>query len=165
MSKINTPPRGLQNFLGNVNQGVNPSDLDQQVNPTVDLVPFWGTDKLKSIVSGASIAGTLGQGITVEVPEGELWIPIAASGQYFVAQAQTRQISLRVVDQSGGGLSIIANGRIDSASLTAEVTCGLAFPNRFILPSSWGIRCQIDETSSATAATMEVNIFYYKLDA
>lgn len=47
MSKINTPPIGLQSLLGSQSFGDNPSDLLQQVRPAIDLLPFWGSTKLE----------------------------------------------------------------------------------------------------------------------
>lgn len=47
MSKINTPPVGLQSLLGSQSFGDNPNDLLEQVRPIVDLTPFWGSNKLE----------------------------------------------------------------------------------------------------------------------
>lgn len=164
-SKVNTPPRGLQDFLGNVNQGVNPHELNHTVNPGVDLIPFWGVDKTTTTIASGSVNGTIGQGIELRVPSGEIWMPVAVSGQYFYAIGNTRAISLRLQTPSGGGLVIVANARVAAAAAAGELTCGAFIPSRFILPTDWGFRCQVDESDNAAASTMEVNITYYKIRA
>ena len=80
MSKINTLPKGLQQFLGNTHQGVNPSELSQTVQPQVDLQPFWSADKLKWFSNAVTVT-TPGNGNIVVVPQGELWSPVVHSGR------------------------------------------------------------------------------------
>lgn len=71
-SKVNQPPRGLQSLLGNVNQGVNPHELNHVIQPTTDLLPFWSVDKQKS-ESKITVVSTVLGGSTIVVPDGKLW--------------------------------------------------------------------------------------------
>ncbi len=60
MSKINALPKGLQEFLGNTSQGVNPSDLLNGVRPQFDMLPFWAVDRVQQAVNLISTK-TIGQ--------------------------------------------------------------------------------------------------------
>jgi len=78
-SRINRVPRGLQDLLNSVNLGVNPSDLSLQVQPGVDLFPFWASEKLAMYgeIGVAPAANTDIQ--TYIVPNGQAWWPITWS--------------------------------------------------------------------------------------
>lgn len=78
MSKINRTPKGLQDIFGNTAAGVNPSNLLQDVRPSIDLLSLWLIEKTESVTLTASF-GAVFQQQTIRVPQGELWIPLAMS--------------------------------------------------------------------------------------
>jgi len=75
VSRINRLPFGLQQFLGSANQGDNPSDLLQGVRPTVDMWALFGLDNL-SYESVNINTGVVNSGLTITVPDGQVWIPL-----------------------------------------------------------------------------------------
>lgn len=76
MSKINTLPKGLQEFLGNTSQGQNPSELNQEVRPIIDLFSFWAVDKTKHTTKTQAITQSGIQIFLGPVPVGETWVPL-----------------------------------------------------------------------------------------
>ena len=83
MSKINTPPIGLQSLLGSQSFGENPDDLLSGVRGTLDLLPFYAAVKgrFKSNVGARNSAGsfctvTMGGGVG---NEGEAGLLLGAS--------------------------------------------------------------------------------------
>ena len=164
VSKINQPPRGLQDFLGNVNQGINPHELDHRVAPGVDLVPFWGVDKIRMLVNTGNVTGAVGQGIELAVPAGEVWIPIAVSGDWFLLTTEIGRIALHMTDPAGNARTVIAKSELVTAGAGTEaISCGLAFPQRFVMPTGWKFRCQVETSTVAGAQSMSVDVMYYRL--
>lgn len=80
MSRINTLPQGFQFLLGNTNQGENPADLDPNVSAGIDMFPFWGLNYVDYVAFIGQI-GAVFQQQFIQVPEGELWIPLSMSGE------------------------------------------------------------------------------------
>lgn len=78
MTIINRLPKGLQEFLGNTAQGQNPSELRQDVFPTIDMSPFWSLDRTKYKRQTGTIT-TIGNGAFITIPPGEVWMPFHMS--------------------------------------------------------------------------------------
>lgn len=79
MSRINQPPRGLQDLLGSQNFGDNPSDLAETVIPSLEMLDFLSAEKIDfERIAGSRTAR--GGNVGVVVPEGELWFMMEASG-------------------------------------------------------------------------------------
>jgi hypothetical protein len=78
MSRINRVPFGLQDLLGSVNLGVNPSDMAEQVRGEIDLFPHWASERLTIIdQTGVQYAGTgIVAALTFTIPNGQAWIPV-----------------------------------------------------------------------------------------
>jgi hypothetical protein len=75
---INRPPLGLNDLLQLQSKGVNPNDLQNTIQATIDYSPYLlanipyttFTDSATLVVAGA---GTWSSGIDIPVLEGELW--------------------------------------------------------------------------------------------
>lgn len=169
LSKVNTPPVGLQNLLGNVNQGVNPHELDHKITPVVDLYPHWAVNKLKTELSFGEVAGTSGEGLTINVPDGELWQVVAASAHYENVSAgnDDTNIGIGIADSSDAVTTIVSVNSfgVNSPGAVGQFgsVAGCAFPDRFILSSGWGIRGEVISSSQAGVRTMYVKVVYVKL--
>lgn len=166
ISKVNTPPRALQFLLGNVNQGINPHDLDGVVQPIVDLYPHYTTAQLRQEISSASIAGTVGQGLTILVPEGEVWQVVACSVMKDVAFTGTWQrIMIGIQDPRLAAPCWIAvdEGTTPGISL-GRSAAAIALPDRFLLPPGWGIRGEVGAATSNNNTTMTVNVTYVRFE-
>ena len=74
MSQITRVPFGLQDLLGSKNFGVNPTELGQQVNPTLEMFPFLAAERLTYFDSGAMTVFSDSQWFIKVIPDGELWM-------------------------------------------------------------------------------------------
>ena len=166
VSKVNTTPRALQSLLGNVNQGINPHELDHRISPNVDLYPHWAANSLRSILNSQSIAGTVGQGITEVVPDGETWQVIAASVTKVKASTTTEyDLAIQLIDPSQAAGCSIFSRQLKPYGITAGIPAvGGLMPDRFLLPSGWGIRGQVMESNNNPNTTMTLRIIYILLD-
>lgn len=65
-------PAGLLDLLLTQQQGKNPGELGDLVNPTIDLEPFYSAERLtaKALTSAVTAVGTFGG---IQVPAGEVW--------------------------------------------------------------------------------------------
>lgn len=167
MSKVNTTPRGLQSLLGNVNQGENPNQLNQVINPTTDLFPFWSVDKTRFRVVAGSVAHTIGQGVELVVPEGKLYIPTAVSTDGFNLNGQGGSIGVHITDAAGNVRAIVASSLyLPDLGATQTVYCGVAFPNRFVMTPGQRFRSQwLIAEGPTTNATLSIDLYYVELDA
>lgn len=107
MSKINTPPIGLQDFLGSKNYGENPAQLGQVVSPMLDLAPFFGVYE-QDIARDTGVLTGRGIAATVEVPEGEAWYLLAAGGRIETAAAAAVYAIAIELESAVGGLGATA---------------------------------------------------------
>ena len=171
VSKVNTTPKGLQSLLGNVNQGINPHELNHLVTPGVDLFQFYGVDKLKGFSNSSAQAPVTGWAVDVTVPEGKLWQIVAAGVAINVAATDETGIGLRL--RNPGGISNTVDIPIASfPPITSQVhsgvtvnQVGLVFPNRFFLSAGWLIRGIVLGTNDADSTTMTVTVAAIEIDA
>jgi len=166
LSKVNAVPRGLQDFLGNVNQGINPQQLDPLVSPSVDLFPFYQVDNLRARLEvDTGVPGALGFGVDVEVPEGEIWQVIAASASYKTIGAGTddTSISVGIYDPSLTVMTAIYTAAETNVvgSVGANQTVGGPFPDRLFLSSGWRVRGQVNGTNQVTPRQMTLQFIYH----
>lgn len=100
MSRINTTPKTLQDLLGNTAAGVNPSELLQEVRPSFDMFPLWAIDKHDFVTFNGSLAAMFQQQV-IEVPEGEVWIPLAMSAELTsTVLNETFRIAIGIADRT-----------------------------------------------------------------
>lgn len=101
MSKINSPPLGLQDLLGSQNFGDNPDELARTVFGGVDLIPFLGSSRLSYARATESNTLTIGGGIApLTVPEGEAWYLLGATANgvgFQVGNEYSIQLAMRKV--------------------------------------------------------------------
>ena len=165
-SKVNTTPKGLQDLLGNVNQGTNPHELDHKISPIVDLYRFWTVNKVLAKFATAEVAGTVGQGLSVPVPEGELWQIVAASCAFELGGTNDEtMISVGILDSTLTTMISFYQSILPSnlGTATNYQVAGGVFPDSLILSGGWNIRGQVDCSILATARTMTLQILYKKL--
>jgi len=160
MSKINTLPKGLQSFLGNTSQGVNPSDLSPGVDPSFDMYPFWASDKIKGAFVNANTVGVIGQNLNLAVPEGEVWQLIAVSSTFPMLVENSVGLGIQLVEPSGSVNVTIASVFRESPDSITNCVVSKVFPNRFLLPAGWKIRGVIESASDATGRAMFVSAMY-----
>ena len=73
MSKITRVPRGIQEYLGTQNQGDNPNELLQSVQPVVDFTRFYDVEK-KQFQNIAFSPTAIDTTFDFQIPDDEIWI-------------------------------------------------------------------------------------------
>lgn len=164
MSKINSLPKGLQELLGNTSQGKNPDELSNVVYGNFDILPFWGIDKTIAQVVSANTVHVVGQGIDMNVPEGEAWYLKAASGSSFLATTESGRLSLHISNPAGTvRVTIGQSAYITAKLLTEEIVAPAIMPSGFILPSGWSLRSQWEGVDAGLANTMSLDAIFYRI--
>lgn len=168
VSRINTPPKGLQNLLGNINQGINPSNLSQEVYGVTDLYPHWTANKLDVAFATAEVAGVTGQGVGIAIPEGEIWQPLALSMEYELVGTNADDTGISVGIQKLGTGYYVALFRSDQAVNAVgaagefQIACG-PLTERFYLDGRWQFWAQVDGAAQSNVRTMTIQVLYAKL--
>ena len=143
MSAINRIPKGLQEFLGNTAMGKNPAELLQDVRPNIDMFPFWSTDSIRNKVTTGPI-GAIGQFVTIQVPQGEAWIPIAVSGDIFGGAGERWRINVHLTDPAGNARTILAVSETVVMAGPEYVSASQVFPQNILVPAGWFFFMQCD---------------------
>lgn len=142
MGRINQVPRGLQFLLGNTNFGDNPSELNDITGPTLEQFPFLGQTLLDFRKENATI-NSRGDLISIEVPEGEMWMPLAMSwlvpGVNEVGTQISVRLELRDINRQTLNASSIHNVSMSAVRTSIQVGEFLGddfqFNDRFLVPS------------------------------
>lgn len=164
-SMIATSPRGLQDLLGNINQGVNPHDLSHTVSGVIDLTPFWSTDKLQMNANLGAITA-VGDYVSFEVPTGEVWRPVNVTA-HLNSQTANDETRLSVVykDPTGRVFSLVDGDLYTEATGNDLYYLGYQFTNVMLLPSGWTIGAVVNQFSHAGAENLTVRLAYVRLRA
>ena len=72
-SPISRRPTGLLDLLLTQQQGANPKELEDDVQPIIDMGPFYEAERLTSINASNAVTATGIQASTIDVPPGEYW--------------------------------------------------------------------------------------------
>lgn len=78
--RIQRPPTGLLGLLGSKGTGINPSELEDRVQPTVDLTPFYQSQDIQTAIASGTPVTAAGAGASLVVPNGEYWQLLAVGG-------------------------------------------------------------------------------------
>lgn len=169
MSQINRPPIGLQSLLGSKNFGQNPSDLSQQVLPTVDLFPFWATQQLRFAKEEQTTAGgDNAPVVSIQVPEGETWAVISATMERKLTLSTTNIGMNIAIDDGLTGANWFTVAAMDEPLVVTMTNIDRVFVNwtppiLFWLPSGYAIR-GINQSDPAEVADYALDLVYYKLE-
>lgn len=167
MSKINTTPRGLQEFAGNTAQGQNPDELSRIVGPNVDIVPYWSVDKTKAISATGAVTGS-GFGVTIPVPTSEIWVPLVASAVITgLDPGDTVRVQLEIL--SPADLRVAYGQPFDavgSVAVNDRYSIGHLFPQRILIPSGWKFTAIVEaETFTQPSENLTFSMIYVELKA
>lgn len=165
MSQINRPPIGLQFLLGSKNFGENPSDLSQQVIPTLDQLTFFASETLQIRKITATSAG---QGLIINeiVPLGEAWIILSAAfGVEILATGDDNNMDVVLTDGAAGTTSfVVANTiSVNPNAVVGSLRTVWTPPQPFLVPGSFGIGGEVAATNLASK-DYELDLVYYKLE-
>jgi len=166
MSKINTPPLGLQNLLGSQNFGDNPSELGQTVAPTLDLLPFYGAGLIRSkqtsggrsdegIISSVELFGH------VAVLFVSAWVPGGLSATETCALGLSME-GIASLNLPGNQEIILASGELGAYQATASPSVTYKFDQPLVVES--GVEFNSRWMFYAGAAdTVQLNVVFYDL--
>jgi len=172
-TKINRPPSGLQWLLGTQSFGKNPDQLSLVTLPTIEQLPFLGV-QTQQVSRDTVTANARGPWCSIEVPDGEYWIPIQAAFRSIGVQTagDSLSMSIQVGDLPGAG-SLATSGGIVLASspLQTAVAVGDVFklawtaPSTFLVAGQTRFRGFLDSYNPGGLADINVDlmIWYYRL--
>lgn len=127
LAPINAPPYGLLELLSTKALGQNPNELLQGVRPTVDLQRMWAQGAPVQVASFGGLCSVVGPqsgaGLYVEVPQGEVWIPLSLYMTATPAGAGDTGRATPMIFQQVGALSIpLELGPISQTSATGATS-------------------------------------------
>lgn len=164
MSRINRTPGGLQTLLGSQNFGDNPSELGPVVAPTLDLLPFYGSEVLRS----QYIQGTrASEGEVARTALGGRVAVIGASARIVagVVGAGYVQFSIGLTKVSGEDPSkpvFLATSENQTIALGDTPAFGMTFPFPLIIESGVQVLANFDAVNGGNF-TVELGVLYYDL--
>lgn len=151
MSKINSLPSGLQEFLGNTSQGVNPSELSNVVTPTFDISDFWKVPKTKVIRIAINFTAVYTNG-SFTVPNNEIWMLVSVSGNVNILTTESAQLVISLTEQGGLNRQVIAQSDYRVAGATSETVAAHAvLPPGFMVSAGQSLYCTANMMNVAAA--------------
>lgn len=139
-SPISRRPGGLLDLLLTQQQGENPRQLLDAVAPTIEMWPFYQTDRLK-ILGNTTVLTAVGNIGTRTVPSGEIWKLIGV-GYFatFATAAQRLGISAELVNLPDTLFGIHDFGTVTAAAIGDIYYKSFWVPEPLLLPSGASIR-------------------------
>lgn len=166
MSKINSPPIGLQSLLGSKNFGENPDDLGQQVRPVVDMLPFWASQRLRFLNAKTNSSGQQSV-VEIQVPLGETWMILSVAFDVEMLAAADDMNSKIALDETNTGVdwyTVASNFFMNVSSMNGQFfTTMWNPPIGFFLSGGTVIR-GIHQGSNQAAKDFELDVVYYRLE-
>lgn len=156
MSRITRVPTGLQDLLGSKTFGRNPSDLLEEVRPTLGLDDLLVAERL-SYKRATLTVTTRGDSADMLVPVGELWLLRSLYIQWNTATAGIEyNLSVGIVDMQntvsfapGQPMTLFATGDQVAKTVGSEARFAVTFPQNHILFGDNRLRIEVDELSAA----------------
>jgi len=167
MSKINSPPVGLQSLLGSKNFGENPDDLLREVRPTVDMLPFWGSQRLRFDQTVAIQAG-VGSMVERQIPLGESWLVLSASITILnLASGAENGLAIHLDDSLVGTISFRVAYQWSGTNpqpANQESSCIWQPPIPYLLAGGSVIRGWNAGINPAQSGSWQLDIVHYRLE-
>lgn len=168
MSKINTPPIGLQQLLGSQNFGDNPDDLLQQVRSVVDLIPFWGAQHME--VSRTE-GGRSDEGIISSVPFFGPAMILAASARVSGGMTGAAPLSLGITisgismreNQPPTEVLIAQSPGRETFPVGAEPGVDVLLPKPIVVEADTQVNSRWVSASGSSLDLVELAVLYYDL--
>ena len=168
MGQINKIPLGYLNMLGSQTGGKNPFFAAEQVNPTVEMAPFYHGSAM-AVSTDVLVSTAPGDEVTRFVPANEAWFlySIGASGSVLGSSAvRDLQVNLQHLPRSSSPTlpGQIATLTSSTASAAGDViAASQLFPVPIPLIAGTSIQTIINRRSGAT--TMTISYVYAKFTA
>lgn len=177
MSRINRPPIGLQGLLQSKNFGVNPNELSQVVQPTIDLFSFLGVWEFDSAITAEFTVAGESQFASFVVPQNEVWLvesvfvscrwdnaPTAGDSiHYSAALDNVFGSNVATADHAIADFGVIESA---DAAATSSIHLAVHMPNLWPARGGETFRFQASDSNLTGAASMLARggARFYKLD-
>lgn len=172
MGNINRVPLGLLSLLDSQTQGQAPSLMGDGVQAGAEMLPFWLNSKgIESIQAAAAIQAASGQSnLSINVPEGELWLVTHASARSYsgAAASELQQIQLTYFPTQQTGVNSISLAQSISAGMTTGgvLSCAVNYSTAepFFARAGSRFGCYLSFTvPPATGSIPEIAVLFYRL--
>lgn len=167
MSLINRLPLGLQSLLGSKSLGDNPSELLQEVRPTVQLNEFWSVENIRAQSTTDAGPVTTGSAESLLIPSGEIWSPIFSAIRWNGAAAGRRmslEYRVQTKTESGQQRAAVAWADFDNDTGQAwDFTLPYKWPRGVWLPAGTLIDAVVLNFVGAASGTLTHSMHWYRL--
>lgn len=150
-------PSGLLDLLLAQQQGRNPNALTDNVQPVIDLTPFYSADRLEA-TNTSFTATAVGSGNTITVPAGEVWA-LTSLGWSGTANAvdQQMRIAIRFLDIFEGiDQFFYASPDFKSIGATDVFSDGVLIPQPLFLNSGSKLSLRVEMFDKALGANIAI---------
>ena len=161
--KIQRAPRGFLSLLG-LYGGNSPGQLNDILQPVVDLTALYGSDRLSSTaVSAAVAAPSSPAALTVTVPTGDAWL-LTSCGLNTGAVGATGS-NARIAVNIGGLQGNNPNARVwgsdtwTSITTADRISFGFLFPQPIVLIGGRSVSVSFDIWDTSLTAEFEVTFW------
>ena len=166
-SPISRRPAGLLDLLLSQQQGQNPTKLEDDVQPIIDMSQFYEADRI-SIDALTTNLSAVGVTATHTVPAGEHWKLIAVGfAGVFNAANQRVQIYFSFSGFSGTALGYSIGWDAKTAAAASDVYAdGLYFPQPLIVPSGTELKfsCGSLDLQASTTSLLS-RVIYVRMES
>lgn len=166
-SPISRRPAGLLDLLLTQQQGRNPSELRDSVQPVMEMTPFYQSERLKISAVNAN-AAAVGSTATHSVPSGEYWKILSLGvGGVFANATQTIGVYATIGNLQSTNLLYLTNfGGTFASTATGDIWAnGHEMRQPLILPSGAQIKFAVSDLALAAGAiTMQSRVMYVRLE-
>lgn len=169
-SPIARRPAGLLDLLLSQQQGTNPSNLSDNVNPTIDMAQFYYQDRL-SVKTQNDNETAVGGTVTITVPAGESWLLWASSFAVQFATVNQRIYCYGHLTGLKGSTSpcyFTDYGGMKTPTGATDIVVGAYwFPNGFIVPSGTNIVAVVGSINLDAQPNIQVNhrVLYARMES
>lgn len=166
--RIQTLPRGFLAALGLKSSGQNPAEVLDEVRPTFEMDSLYLQQFTKGELQAAAVTTGVGDSVDIFVPQGKVWIPIAAHHGFVNTGGNISSTSISVLSVQIGGIAIAISDLVLETTLGASGQShlrGVVFPDRFALPPGTRFRAEVTDISGlVTPVNIQLAIGYYELE-
>lgn len=159
--RINRPPLGILSWLGLRNDGAQPKELLEQVQPVSDMTAFYAAYDQATFIQTDAATAAVGTGSIVTVPAGEAWDVLAVGGLW---SGFTAASVFRACIEIGYGPNLVPvytmeNNFTISAAATDVFRLPYSPPQRLILTAGARMATTLLQTMAAVA-TPQLRVLY-----
>ena len=164
MGRINRAPLGLLDLLQSKTDGVNPSQLAESVAPTLEMSPFYLSDKLGHAFSTVSTS-VIGNTADIDVSEGQIFALFAMDvnfignviGAFASFEVEIQGIPTAFSPLSGFG--VFSTDVMDAPLVGDRATRAVVFDRTIFMPPGSKLQTTVLTRSGTFNATTNIGMY------